>query len=89
MSAVSARLSDMAPELRTLVNTLAVGHSSDPLPASGGVQLIMVCEKKEAEGAKPPDAGEVENQLRAEKMEQLSRRLLRDLRQTAFIDVRV
>jgi peptidyl-prolyl cis-trans isomerase SurA len=89
MSAVSAKLSDMAPEFRNLVNSLTVGHTSDPLPAPGGVQIIMVCEKKESEGAKPPSPDEVERSLRGDKLEQFSRRLLRDLRQTAFIDLRV
>lgn len=89
MSSVEAKLSDMAPEFRTLVTRLTVGHASEPLPTPGGVQLIMVCSKNEAAGAKPPSREEVQHMLEAEKLEQYSRRLLRDLRQTAFIDVRV
>ena len=49
----------------------------------------MVCERHEAAGAGLPPRDDVERMLQAEKYEQFSRRLLRDLRQTAFVDIRV
>jgi peptidyl-prolyl cis-trans isomerase SurA len=89
MSSLDAKLGDMAPEFRSLIGGLAVGHASDPLPAQNGVQVVMVCERREAAGASLPPRDEVERMLQAEKFEQYSRRLLRDLRQTAFVDIRV
>jgi hypothetical protein len=48
----------------------------------------MVCSRQGGEAAIPSldDVGRV---LTAQKLEQFSQRLLRDLRQTAFIDLRV
>jgi peptidyl-prolyl cis-trans isomerase SurA len=89
MSSGEAKLSDMAPDLRQVVGGLAVGRASDPLPAPGGVQVLMVCERHDGEGAKPPSREEVERMLQGEKLEQFARRLLRDLRQNAFVDIRV
>jgi peptidyl-prolyl cis-trans isomerase SurA len=84
-----AGLNDMAPDLRHVVSGLSVGQASAPLPAPGGVQMLMVCERHEGEGAKPPSREEVEHMLQGEKLEQFARRLLRDLRQNAFVDIRV
>ena len=89
MSSIDAKLGDMAPEFRNLISGLQVGHASDPLPAQNGVQIVMVCERHEAAGASSPPRDDVERMLQAEKFEQFSRRLLRDLRQTAFVDIRV
>lgn len=89
MSSIDAKLGDMAPEFRGLVSGLAIGHASDPLPAQNGVQIVMVCERHEAAGASAPPRDDVERMLQGEKFEQFSRRLLRDLRQTAFVDIRV
>ena len=89
MSSGEASLADMAPDLRHVVGGLAVGRASEPLPAPGGVQVLMVCERHDGESAKPPPREEVERMLQGEKLEQFARRLLRDLRQTAFVDIRV
>jgi peptidyl-prolyl cis-trans isomerase SurA len=89
MSSGVAALSDMAPDLRNVVSGLSVGHASEPLPGPGGIQVLMVCERHDGEGAKPPSREEVERVLQGEKLEQFARRLLRDLRQTAFVDIRV
>lgn len=89
MSSIDAKFGEMAPEFRSLVAGLAIGHASDPLPAQNGVQVVMVCERHEAAGASLPPRDDVERMLQAEKYEQFSRRLLRDLRQTAFVDIRV
>lgn len=89
MSSGEANLADMAPDLRHVVGGLAVGQASDPLPAPGGTQVLMVCERHDGESAKPPSREEVERMLQGEKLEQFARRLIRDLRQTAFVDIRV
>lgn len=85
---VKAKLSEMAPDVRSIVAELPVGHVSAPLPAGNGAQAVMVCERQGGEAA-IPSTDEVGRMLTADKLEQYSRRLLRDLRQTAFIDLRV
>ncbi|MGH7058618.1 MAG: peptidylprolyl isomerase, partial [Acetobacteraceae bacterium] len=85
---LKAKLSEMAPNIRGIVADLPVGHVSEPLPAGKGVQAVMVCSRQGGEAA-IPSLDEVGRMLTAEKLEQYSRRLLRDLRQTAFIDLRV
>jgi len=83
-----AKLNEMAPELRHVLGGLAIGQASEPLPAPNGVMVFMVCERHEAKGAAPPPRDEVERMLQADKLEEFARRLLRDLRQTAFVDIR-
>lgn len=89
MSSIDAKLGEMAPDFRALISGLAVGRVSEPLTAQNGVQLVMVCDRRDAAGAGLPPRDDVERMLQAEKYEQFSRRLLRDLRQTAFVDIRV
>ena len=85
---LKAKLSEMNPTVRSTVANLPVGHVSEPLPVGNGVQAVMVCSRQGGEAAIPSldDVGRV---LTAQKLEQFSQRLLRDLRQTAFIDLRV
>jgi peptidyl-prolyl cis-trans isomerase SurA len=89
VSQARARMSDMTPDLRAIIGKLPVGGVTEPLPMPGGVQVIMVCDRQEAEAATLPPRADVERMLQSEKLESFARRLLRDLRQSAFIDVRV
>ncbi|MGE5538925.1 MAG: peptidylprolyl isomerase [Gemmatimonas sp.] len=84
-----AHAGEMAPELRSVISKMPVGGITDPMPMPGGAQVIMVCEREDAGAAELPPRAEVERMLQAEKLEAYSRRLLRDLRQNAFIDIRV
>jgi peptidyl-prolyl cis-trans isomerase SurA len=85
---LKAKLSEMSPNVRSIVANLPVGHISDPLPVGSGVQAVMVCSRQGGE-AVLPSLDQVGRILTAQKLEQFSQRLLRDLRQTAFIDLRV
>ncbi|HTI87483.1 MAG TPA: peptidylprolyl isomerase [Alphaproteobacteria bacterium] len=89
VSQARARMSEMTPDLRAIITRLPVGGITEPLPMPGGTQVIMVCERQEAEAAALPPRSEVERMLQSDKLEAFSRRLLRDLRQSAFIDIRV
>ena len=80
------RLGDLNENLRRIAGDLDVGVASAPLRTPAGVQVIMVCERQEA-GALPRD--QIRDTLLRQRVDMLSRRYLRDLRRSAFIDLRI
>ena len=82
----SFQLKDLNPDLRTLAAQLEVGQASEPLRVPAGVQVLMICERQENLG---PDREEIRRTLQRERIDMLSRRYLRDLRRSAFVDLRV
>lgn len=81
------RVGDMAAGLRKVVLDLKVGQASRPLQGDGNLRIIMVCERKEAPSNLPIRL-DIQRMLSEQKLELQARRLLRDLRQTAFVDIR-
>jgi peptidyl-prolyl cis-trans isomerase SurA len=75
------------PQLRSLLASLPLGRTSQPLISPDGVTLIMVCsrERRAPEGIGADAARE---QIRRERIETLSRQLQRELRRRAVIDNR-
>ena len=82
------RTSQIAPAVRNIVEALDVGQASQPIVQKNGVGVIMVCEKAVPNTALPTRE-EIANQLARQRAENVARRYLRDLRRTAFVDVRV
>lgn len=82
------RTSQIAPAVRNIVEGLEVGQASQPIVQKNGVGVIMVCEKG-VPNATLPSRDEIADQLARQRAETLARRYLRDLRRTAFVDVRV
>jgi len=87
VDAGSGRLADLPEDLRGLVSGLPVNVPSDPQVLPDGIAVFMVCEREAAgdDGAR----GAIEEQIANERIDLLQRRLLRDLRSAAFIDIRV
>jgi peptidyl-prolyl cis-trans isomerase SurA len=83
------RLSQIAPSMRNFVIGLGIGKPSPPILQKNGVGVIMVCGKSAPQPTTPPTREEVENTLMHQRLDMLARRYLRDLRQAAFVDVRV
>jgi peptidyl-prolyl cis-trans isomerase SurA len=84
------RLSQIAPSMRNFVIGLGIGKPSQPILQKNGVGVIMVCGKTApSPPAGPPTREQVENTLLHQRLDALARRYLRDLRQAAFVDVRV
>jgi peptidyl-prolyl cis-trans isomerase SurA len=81
------RVGDMAADLRKTVLDLKVGQASKPLPAEDGVRILMVCEREDAP-SNLPSRQNVMAMLTEQKLEMQARRLMRDLRQLAFVDIR-
>ena len=84
--AAGFRLGDLNSQLQQLAAATDVGVASEPLRTPTGVQIIMVCERQEA-GALPRD--QIRDTLLRQRIDMLSRRYLRDLRRSAFVDLRV
>ena len=80
------RLGDLNNQLQQLATATEVGVASEPLRTPTGIQVIMVCERQEA-GALPRD--QIRDTLLRQRVDMLSRRYLRDLRRSAFVDLRV
>jgi peptidyl-prolyl cis-trans isomerase SurA len=80
------RLGDLNENLRRVAADIGVGVASEPIRNASGVQIIMVCDREEA-GALPRD--QIRETLLRQRVDMLSRRYLRDLRRSAFVDLRV
>ncbi|MBT5945672.1 MAG: hypothetical protein HOK98_13150 [Rhodospirillaceae bacterium] len=82
----SFKLKDLNAELRALAAGLDVGQASEPIRVPSGVQVLMICERQEDIG---PDREVIRRTIERERVDMLSRRYLRDLRRSAFVDLRV
>jgi len=78
-------LSELSPDFRAPAESLAVNQLSDPIRTPVGLHLIMVCSRHETP-TKGLNKDEVENRLYNEQLAMLSRRYLRDLRNSATIE---
>jgi len=83
------RLSQIAPGMRSVVLGLGIGQASQPILQKNGVGVIMVCNKVDPKPAVIPTRDDVGESLMRGRLDTLARRYLRDLRRTAFVDVRV
>ncbi len=66
---------------------LQPGQVSDPIRTDVGMHLVAVCAKRSS-GAKMPSKTDVSNRLYAEQLSVMSKRYLRDLRNSATIEAR-
>ncbi len=81
----SSDITDLGPEFRGPAEALAVGQFSDPIRTPVGLHLLMVCDRRDSV-SKLPSKDEIENRLHGEQLAMLSRRYLRDLRNSATIE---
>jgi len=81
-------LSNFPEPLQQVINTLALNQGSEPLLTEEGALLVMVCEKK-SQKTQEFSREDVEKMITNRKHVLLARRELRDLRNHAFIDVRM
>jgi peptidyl-prolyl cis-trans isomerase SurA len=79
-------VSRLPQEAQTAISGLADGQISAPTPVNGGVAVFMVCERTDS-GAVDRDA--IRNQIGEQRLDIMQRRLMRDLRAMAFIDMRL
>lgn len=82
------RQGDLSPAIGNAVATVEVGKASAPVPLPGGVSVFVVCDR-ESVMSDLPSRPEIRQRLENEKLEVLARRLMRDLKRAAFIDIRI
>lgn len=82
-----AETKDLAPAFRDAAETLSVGQISDPIRTDAGLHLVAVCSKRVG-GAKSLTHDEIENRLYGQELAMIAKRQLRDLRNSATIEIR-
>ncbi len=83
----NVRAGDLPPDERAMVTALKVGEPSKPVPTRGGIGVTMVCERTDPPSP-VPTTDQVYDQIMHQRLDQMARRYLRDLRRTAYLDVR-
>jgi peptidyl-prolyl cis-trans isomerase SurA len=84
------RADQISPAMRNLVLGLEPGQASQPIVQKNGVGVIMMCEKPASSAPPPvPTREGVTETLMRQRLDTLARRYMRDLRRTAFVDVRL
>jgi peptidyl-prolyl cis-trans isomerase SurA len=83
----TAAVSDLPEELKDIGRNLPVGQISEPVTVDTGIGIFMVCGRKLATDA-TPTRDQVAKMLVANRLDQLARGYLRDLRRAAIIDIR-
>jgi peptidyl-prolyl cis-trans isomerase SurA len=83
------RIDQISPGMRNIVLGLEVGQASQPIVQKNGVGVIMVCEKAAPSAPTIPTREEIAETLMRQRLDTLARRYMRDLRRTAFVDVRL
>jgi len=82
------RVGELEAGLRRTVAGLPVNRPSQPMDTASGVQVIMVCSREESTRIALPSTEQVRRVIEDERMDMLARRYIRNLRRSAFIDVR-
>lgn len=85
---VTVKVRELPRNLRAIVVGLAIGRASQPVRTKEGFRLLMVCRRKIPE-MRLPTRKDVRIKLLNQKVGVFSRRHLRDLRQTAFVEIRL
>jgi peptidyl-prolyl cis-trans isomerase SurA len=83
-----ARLKDLPAAIRVPLSRLEVGQTTVPIRVAEGVFLATLCSKSGGAGTGLPSPDEIRKRLGTNRFNLLIRRYMRDLRQTAFVDIR-
>jgi peptidyl-prolyl cis-trans isomerase SurA len=75
------------PQFRAMLAALPEGKASQPLIATDGISVVIICSRGEKNVSQFTDQ-EVHSQLIGERVELASRQLQRELRRRAIIDFR-
>jgi peptidyl-prolyl cis-trans isomerase SurA len=82
-----ANLKDLRPSFREAAEKLAVNQVSDPIRTEAGLHLIAVCGRRRS-GVTIPTRAEIEGRLQDEQLSLIEKRSLRDLKNSATIEMR-
>jgi peptidyl-prolyl cis-trans isomerase SurA len=82
-----AETQDLAPAFRQAAEGLAVGEVSQPIRTQAGLHLLAVCAKRQG-GAQMLTHDQIADRLYGEQLAMIAKRYLRDLRNSATVEVR-
>lgn len=82
-----AEINDLSPAFRDAAQTLQEGQLSAPIRTQAGLHIIAVCGKRSGQ-TEQLTAQQIENRLRGQQLSMISRRYMRDLRNSATIETR-
>lgn len=82
-----AEISDLLPEFADAATNLNVGQVSQPIRTKVGLHVLAVCGKRAA-GAAQLDHDQIESRLTSAQLGMISRRYMRDLRNSATIETK-
>ncbi len=82
------KVASMPPLTRKLVENIEVGKPSQAIHSGNGIVVLMVCER-EGKLSLSEFRDKIESSLLNDRLDILARRHLRDLRRTAFLDIRI
>jgi len=85
---VSKFSADLAPALRQILESTAVGHLTPPEQTAEGIQLFAICAKKETK-SETPEMKEIRDQMFQQKFGAQAKRYLETLRRQAMIEYKV
>ena len=81
------KVSDLPAEIRSTILAAKVATPTEPIPVHNGIGVFMVCSRQGGDIEQERD--QVADSITRGRLENLARGYLRDLRQVAFIDLRV
>jgi peptidyl-prolyl cis-trans isomerase SurA len=81
------RLGQLPVQYRQILQGLRVGEASRPLTLPQGLIILMICSRDD--NPNMPNRDQITETLIRTRVDAQSRRMLRDLRRAAFIDIRV
>jgi peptidyl-prolyl cis-trans isomerase SurA len=73
--------------MRAVFDRLQPGHASEPLVAQDGIAVVMVCARDQQQAGLPSKT-ELADRILDERVERISRQLMRDLERRAVIEQR-
>jgi peptidyl-prolyl cis-trans isomerase SurA len=81
------RLEGLSPQMKALLGGMQPGQASKPLVSAEGIGVVMICARDQKNLA-VPNAQAIASRLLNERVELVSRQMVRDLRRRAVIDQR-
>jgi len=82
-----AEIGDLSPEFKEAATNLQVGQLSAPIRTKVGLHVLAICGKRAASAAQV-DHDQIESRLTGQQLSMISRRYMRDLRNSATIETR-
>jgi peptidyl-prolyl cis-trans isomerase SurA len=83
-----AKLADLPAAFRDRLGELEIGETTEPLRTADGVFIAALCARTGDGAGALPTRAQIQNRLGNDRFNLLIQRYMRDLRQTAFVDIR-